>query len=114
MAINKNMEGVISDLMGSKIQTLVKTPGKRSQPVNVRKAGRPKVKPDPATSAESGCKIGEMRLTTILDKDLVEKLRRLAHWDRRAMKTIVSLALEKYIADHESSHGPLQPIPERK
>ena len=82
--------------------------------VNIRrKPGRPKTKPEPATPTEAGCREGETRFTTILEKDLVDKVKRLAYWDRRTVKAVFTLALEDYVKIYEKKHGKLQAIPER-
>ena len=78
-----------------------------------RKPGRPKTKPEPATLTEVGCRTGETRFTTILEKDLVEKVKRLAYWDRRTVKAVFALALEDYVRAYEKKHGKLMEVPER-
>ena len=111
MAGKKSMESLVAGMMGQPIRAAaVVTQAKEK----VRKVGRPKVKPEPATPAEAGCKIGEMRVTTILEKDLMEQVRRLAYWDQRAVKTIISRALKQYIEAYEKENGKLQAIPERE
>lgn len=111
MAGKKSMDSLVAGMIGQpRRPAAVVTQAKEK----IRKVGRPKVKPDPATPAEAGCKIGEMRVTTILDKTLMEQVRRLAYWDRRNVKTIISMALEQYVESYEKKHGKLQAIPERE
>lgn len=62
---------------------------------------------------ETGCRPGETRFTTILEKKLVDETRKLAYWDRRTVKAVVTLALEDYIRDYKKKHGALKDIPER-
>jgi hypothetical protein len=72
--------------------------------------GRPKSK---VRTKETGCREGETRFTTILDKELVENARKLAYWDRRTVKAVFTLAMEEYIRNYEKKNGKLKPVPER-
>jgi hypothetical protein len=79
----------------------------------VNRPGRPRIHPVGERGAERGCKPNETRVTTIMDKGLLEKVRRLAYWDRRKFKDVVTLALEAQIAAYEKRNGALEEIPER-
>jgi hypothetical protein len=75
--------------------------------------GRPRIHPVGERGAARGCKRNETRVTTIMDKDLLDNVRRLAYWDRRKFKDVVTLALEKHIASYVAYNGPLAEIPEQ-
>jgi hypothetical protein len=77
------------------------------------KQGRPRIHPIGERGAERGCKPNETRVTTIMDKGLLEKVRRLAYWDRRKFKDVVTMAVEAQVAAYEKKNGPLEEIPER-
>lgn len=64
-------------------------------------------------AAAEGCYEGETRYTTILAEETLEKLRRLSYWDRRSIKSIISIALEKHINEYQKNNGNLKPIPEK-
>lgn len=109
------MENMISGIMGQTAKQATADQGRTLEaPAKTRRPGRPKVKPEPETAAETGCKIGETRTTTILDKGLLESIKRLAYWDRRNMKTVISMALEQYVEAYEKKNGKLKPIPEHE
>ena len=78
-----------------------------------RGPGRPRTKHEADCSAEHGCHEGETRFTTILEKDLIEKVKRLAYWDRRTVKVVIAIALERMIKKYEDENGKLTEIPRR-
>lgn len=68
---------------------------------------------DLASSAEKHTKPGEMRKTYVLKSDHVEDVRRIAYWDRKELKEVVSEALEAYFRAYIKKHGEIKPIPKK-
>lgn len=63
----------------------------------VAKKGRPKTSTREITkSSQEGTKEGETRATFILKEDMLEKLKAIAYWDRKQIKSVISDALEEY------------------
>jgi NRPS condensation-like uncharacterized protein len=64
----------------------------------VKPRGRPKTNfKIPEKTSEAGTKEHETRATFIVDKDQLEKLKALAHWERSTIKDVLNAALEKYL-----------------
>jgi hypothetical protein len=70
-------------------------------------------KEEKKSSAEKGTKEGETRATFIVNKDLLEKSKALAYWERLKYKDVINRALEEYISNFEKEHGVIKPIPEK-
>jgi len=65
--------------------------------------GRPKTSNKVVTSSsEEGTKEEETRATFIVRKDVLEKLKAIAYWERKLIKDIVAEALLDVIAKYES------------
>lgn len=70
------------------------------------KRGRPKSNLKEITkSSQEGTKIDETRATFIVNKELPEKLKAIAYWDRVLIKDIVNTALQEAIAKYEKKNG---------
>lgn len=75
-----------------------------------RKPGRPKTSTKVVVdTTEDGTREGEKRATFIVRKDLLEKVKALAYWERVAIKDVLEAALEKHINAHERKHGAIKP-----
>ncbi len=57
---------------------------------------------------EKGCKPGETRATILIAKDLLEKLKNAAYWERLPIKEIISTALEAHVEKYEKKNGPIK------
>ncbi len=78
------------------------------------KRGRPKSNLKEITkSSQEGTKIDETRATFIVNKELPEKLKAIAYWDRVLIKDIVNTALQEAIAKYEKKNGEIKPIPKK-
>jgi hypothetical protein len=78
------------------------------------KRGRPKTQTKKvSSSSEEGTKEDETRATFILNKDLLDKVKALAYWDRVLIKDVVNTALLDAISKHEKKNGDIKPIPEK-
>jgi hypothetical protein len=78
------------------------------------KRGRPVTQTKKVTkSSEEGTKENEIRATFIINKELLEKLKAMAYWDRVLIKTVVNTALEEAIAKYEKKSGAINPIPKK-
>jgi hypothetical protein len=78
------------------------------------KRGRPVTQTKKVTkSSEEGTKENEIRATFIINKELLEKLKAVAYWDRVLIKTVVNTALEEAIAKYEKKSGAVNPIPKK-
>jgi hypothetical protein len=78
----------------------------------VKKPGRPKTQTKTIEkSSQEGTKANETRATFIVNEDTLEKLKRIAYWDRLLIKEVVNQALERAVKDYEKKNGTIEPIP---
>lgn len=81
-------------------------------PEKTTNRGRPKVSTKiTAKASEEGTKPGETRATFIVSKEILDKLKAMAYWDRMMIKDVVNNALEGAIANYEKKNGVIKPIP---
>lgn len=74
------------------------------EPSEKPKAG----KPEEAIKKPSGG-TGEIRTTLILQRELLEKVKAMAYWDRTTIKEIVASALEEAVKMYEKKNGNINP-----
>lgn len=55
----------------------------------------------------------ETRATFILDIETLEKIKALAYWERKQIKTTIAEALETYLEAYEAKHGKIKPQPKK-
>jgi len=68
--------------------------------------GRPKTSTKVIkSSSEDGTKEGETRATFIVKKRALDKLKKIAYYDRSMIKDIVNKALELFISEYEKEMG---------
>lgn len=96
----KNFTGGLSSLLGDQPEK-----PKRGRPVTQTK--------EITKSSQEGTKIDETRATFIVNKELPEKLKAIAYWDRVLIKDIVNTALQEAIAKYEKKNGEIKPIPKK-
>ena len=78
------------------------------------KAGRPKTQfKEVIKSSQQGTLQNETRATFIVNEELLEKLKRIAYWERALIKEIVGKALEDAVASYEKKNGEIKPIPKK-
>jgi hypothetical protein len=78
------------------------------------KAGRPKTQfKEVIKSSQQGTLQNETRATFIVNEELLEKLKRIAYWERALIKEIVGRALEDAVASYEKKNGEIKPIPKK-
>jgi hypothetical protein len=66
------------------------------------------------TTSELGTKEGETRFSGIISKELLEKIKAIAYWERTSIKDILQEGLEAYVQRYEQQAGkPIQPRPIR-
>ena len=70
--------------------------------------GRPAVRTD--ADAASGCKPGEIRAAFIANKELLEKIKDIAYWERVMIKEVFNRALAKEVQAYERKN-PLKKRP---
>jgi hypothetical protein len=93
----KNFTGGLNSLLGD-------------QPEKPKK-GRPVTQFKEITkSSEEGTKEDETRATFIINKELLEKVKAIAYWDRLLIKDVINTALQEAIAKYEKENGELKPI----
>jgi hypothetical protein len=57
--------------------------------------------------------LGEERATYIVEIQLNEKIKEIAHWERILIKDVLNTALREYVKKYEKQHGAIRPIPEK-
>ena len=62
-------------------------------------------------SVEEGLSEEETRATFIVKKELLEKIKDIAYWERVKIKDIINLALEEVIAIYEKNNSKTNPRP---
>jgi hypothetical protein len=62
-------------------------------------------------SVEEGLSEEETRATFIVKKELLEKIKDIAYWERVKIKDIINLALEEVIAVYEKNNNKTNPRP---
>lgn len=102
----KNFSGGLNTILGEKVK--IDLSAVKKQP------GRPKTQFKEVTkTTQQGTKEGETRATFIVREDLLEKVKKLAYWDRVLLKDVVNKALEAEVAQYEKKNGPLKPVPKK-
>lgn len=84
------------------LNSVMREEAPEEQNSDTKKPGRPKT----ATP-------GGIRTTLILNKDLMEKIKALAYWERLLIKDVVEEAIEEKIKRYEKQHGEIKPIPKK-
>ena len=78
------------------------------------KKGRPVTQVKEITkSSQEGTKENETRATFIVNEDLLEKIKRIAYWERVMLKNIINTALEDAVNKYEKKNGVIKPIPNK-
>jgi len=62
-------------------------------------------------STQAGCLPGESRVTYILNEELQEKIKDIAHHQKLTIKEAVTHAFTFFIQAYERKHGPVEPRP---
>jgi hypothetical protein len=62
-------------------------------------------------STEEGLSPGETRATFIIKKELLEKIKDIAYWERVLIKDIINLAMEETIKNYEKVNGTIASRP---
>jgi hypothetical protein len=103
----KNFSGGLNSLLG---EPSIETKKDNKAP----KVGRPKTQFKEITkSSEEGTKENETRATFIVNKELLEKLKAIAYWDRVLIKEVINKALQEAVDKHEKKSGEIKPIPKK-
>lgn len=96
----KNFTGGLSSLLGDQPEK-----PKRGRPITQLK--------EVNNEAERGTLEGEIRATFIVKKELPEKLRAIAYWDRLLIKDVINTALQDAINKYIKKNGAIKPIPKK-
>lgn len=96
----KNFTGGLSSLLGDQPEK-----PKRGRPVTQTK--------EITKSSQEGTKENETRATFIINKELLDKLKVIAYWDRVLIKDVVNTALQETVAKYEKKNGDIKPIPKK-
>lgn len=76
--------------------------------------GRPKTSTKIVSKAsEEGTKEDETRATFIVRKDILEKLKAIAYWERKLIKDVIAEALLDVVAKYESKGNEYKPKPKQ-
>lgn len=97
----KNFTGGLSSLLGDAPE-----PNQEATHQETPKSSRGP-KPNPA-------KQDDIRATYILNRDLVEKVKAIAYWDRKDIKEVANEVFTDYISKYEKKNGEIKPIPTKK
>jgi hypothetical protein len=62
-------------------------------------------------TSQDGLHPYETRATFILPEPLLEKIKGIAYWDRRKIRSVHTEAIRLYVEQYEKTKGPIQPIP---
>lgn len=66
----------------------------------------------PDTASERGTKPGETRFSGIVSKELLQKVKAIAYWQRVPIKQVLEEALTTHVQEYESKTGTaVAPIP---
>jgi hypothetical protein len=77
-----------------------------------RKQGRPRTQfKQIDNESERGTLEGETRATFIIRKDQVDKIKKIAYWERLKMKDVLIQAIDNLIKSYELKNGIIQEIP---
>ena len=96
----KNFTGGLNSLLGDQPEK-----PKRGRPVTQTK--------EITKSSQEGTKENETRATFIINKELLEKLKAIAYWDRVLIKDVVNTALQEAVTKYEKKNGDIKPIPKK-
>lgn len=64
-------------------------------------------------TSQVGTRENETRATFIL-KELLEKIKAMAYWDRVQIKDIAHKAFTQAVEKYEADNGPIQPVPDNQ
>ena len=76
----------------------------KEKKIATRQGGRPKTRTD--AEASTGCKPGEVRAAFIVNKQLLEQIKGIAHWERIMIKEVFNRALAKEAQAYERKNPP--------
>lgn len=93
----KNFTGGLNSLLGDQPEK-----PKRGRPVTQTK--------EVTKSSEEGTKENETRATFIIEKDLLEKIKAIAYWDRLLIKDVVNKILRDAVNKYENKTGQYIPL----
>ncbi len=92
----KDLTGGLNSLLGDKLAS--------------PRIGRPVTQTKEVTkSYQEGTKENETKATFIINKELLEKLKAIAYWDKDVLNTALQDAIERY----EKKNGVVKPIPKK-
>lgn len=72
------------------------------------------IKSESIKTSKIGLKENETRATFILDESLYNKLKAIAHWDRRLIKDVLNEVLQDAVTRYEKKNGDIKPVPKKK
>ncbi len=58
--------------------------------------------------------VSEIRATFIVDKNLMDKMKAIAYWDRTYIKDVINEAFAEYIKKYEATNGEIKPMSKKK
>lgn len=62
-------------------------------------------------TSQEGLQENETRATFIMQEALLEKIKAIAYWDRRKIRSVHAEAVLRYVEQWEALHGPVKEIP---
>jgi hypothetical protein len=98
MANRKSLKANMSAGIGKGLDSIVRNSADDHKPTTLNKK---------LTLAETG----EMRATFIVEIELNNKIKQIAHWDRVLIKDVVNDALRVAVKSYEKKNGEILPIP---
>jgi hypothetical protein len=75
----------------------------KEKKIATRQGGRPKTRTD--AEASTGCKPGEVRAAFIVNKQLLEQIKGIAHWERIMIKEVFNRALTRELELYLKKQG---------
>jgi len=84
----------------------MKVMSKKNSLLAKSKRGRPVTQTKELTkSSQEGTKAHEIRATFIINQELLDKIKAIAHWDKKLIKEVVDTALQESVSKYEKKHG---------
>jgi hypothetical protein len=72
------------------------------------------VKKRPTMGKNKGLKVGEERVSFVLNEGQYQNLQNIAYWERKTLKETVIGIFEKAFAEFEAKHPNFEPRPKKK
>lgn len=118
----KNFTGGLNSLLGDtieepKTETVAISPKKTTKKVVAKNENAKETTKNVAKISKeiskAEAKENEIRATFIVDKNILEKFKAIAYWERILIKDVISDALTDAIAKYTKKNGEIKPLPKK-